>query len=77
MSSKTFGWFFQFRGNGYGPYVCREQADNAHKAKCSAEFPYIDNSILGTAHVDENKNLIKFEKFVPEFKQVKGIDVKW
>lgn len=55
------GWFFLYKGNGYGPYMDWNTALEKFREKYHCEPDTIIHPVYGTAHV-ENKELIKFER---------------
>lgn len=62
------GWFFLYRGNGYGPYPDWFSALKKFREKHHCEPDRIVQPFYGTAHV-ENQKLIKFvrkQKIMPE-----------
>jgi len=54
------GWFFLYRGNGYGPYLSKEQAVEMFREKHGCSPCSVVHPVYGTAHV-ENRRLIKFD----------------
>jgi hypothetical protein len=55
------GWFFLYRGNGYGPYSDWDTALERFREKHKCEPNSVIHPVYGTAHI-ENRELIKFER---------------
>ena len=58
--NRLTGWFFKYRGNGYGPFQCREKAMTKLHEKASADnYYYFHHNEIFKGNVwVENKQLV-------------------
>lgn len=55
------GWFFLYRGNGYGAYQSLNEAIEMFRIKHHRSPDNMVHPVYGTVHI-ENKKLINFER---------------
>lgn len=67
------GFFYTYRGNGYGPFDTRDEAHNSFISKLYSDeswighfmlslYPQCENIIYGIATVDNERRLIDFKE---------------
>jgi hypothetical protein len=64
--NRLTGWFFNYRGNGYGPFQCREKAiAKLHEKASTDNYYYFNheyyNSVFNGNVWVENKQLVDIE----------------
>ena len=59
------GWFFLYRGNGYGPYQSWDVASEMFRMKHKCLPWSVVCPVYGTAYV-ENKRLMRFDRKISE-----------
>ena len=62
--SELVGWFFNYRGNGYGPFKTRADAYSKQIGKASRDnfhYTLIEDSLFAGKVIVNNKQLISIE----------------